>query len=404
MDLSKLNADITKVVNEDTAEILIYGSIGNKIDGDLIARDIKMLEDMGIKTIVERINSDGGYVTNGLSVVTANLRSKAEIHTYNDGIAASMAGIILLTGNKIFAADYSQIMLHEPRIGNETIDKTKDEKIKNALMAIRDSLSKIIQNRTGKGKDDVDEILKDETWYSAKQAKKAGLIDEIVTYAKKPKIKSNMEPSDIISAVAAMYNDNSHITNIKEIKMSELKLIASNLELDENANVNQINKAVNKLQKENGNIVDENTTLKADNETLKADVTEKDGIITTQKEAIDKFEDEKKALNKTMVEQDVDSAIEKGLFKKDERENLVNTFIDNHAGLKTVIGSLNERAADISNKINTEASSELIPENRKDWDYRKWEKEDAKGLEKIKNSDIELYKKMYKDQYGVEKV
>ncbi len=172
--------------SEIEAEIFLDGTVGEEIDGELVAAQIRRLNDQGVKTIKQHINSGGGSVVNGFAIVSANLASEATIEIHNDGLAGSMAGIILLTGDKVFMRDYATLMLHEPSLGSETIDKTQDEKVKTGLLAIRDSLSKIVQRRSGKTKAEVDQILKDETWYSAAQAKAAGFIDTIIKTERKP--------------------------------------------------------------------------------------------------------------------------------------------------------------------------------------------------------------------------
>jgi ATP-dependent protease ClpP protease subunit len=172
--------DYEIVDNGDEVDIIIMGDIGDEVDGNEIAQLISELNKSGVKVINERINSGGGRVINGLSIVSANLNSEAEIRTFNEGICASMAGIILMTGDKIFMNDYATLMIHEPSIHGDTIETTGDEREKKQLIAIRDSLSKIIQNRTGKTKNQVDKIMNEEVWYNAKDAKKEKFIDKII--------------------------------------------------------------------------------------------------------------------------------------------------------------------------------------------------------------------------------
>ena len=177
----KLQNNINSQLSDSEAEILMYGDVGDEINGDEIAQRISDLNAQGVKVIHERINSGGGQVINGLSIVAANLNSDAKIITYNDGVAASMAGIILMSGDEIHMRDYARLMIHEPSIGSETIETTEDEKTKTALIAIRDMLSKIIQKRCKKSKTEVDEIMNKETWLNANKAKKEGYVDKIIT-------------------------------------------------------------------------------------------------------------------------------------------------------------------------------------------------------------------------------
>jgi ATP-dependent protease ClpP protease subunit len=189
-DNMKAEITVTKI-DDDTAEMLLYGAVGWEMNGDEVAEKIQELNEQGVGTIIERINSGGGEVVNGLSVVAANLHSKAKIITINDGFAASMAGIILMTGKEIHMADYGVLMIHEPSLGSETIEKTKDPKVKKGLIAIRDSLSKIIQIRTGKKKSEINKLMNEETWYNANKAKKEGFIDKIINTRKQLEKQEN---------------------------------------------------------------------------------------------------------------------------------------------------------------------------------------------------------------------
>lgn len=68
----------------------LYGSIGQKVDGDLFARELAALDDGQLDIIKIRINSPGGDVFQGMSIVSAMLSVKTPVHAYIDGIAASM--------------------------------------------------------------------------------------------------------------------------------------------------------------------------------------------------------------------------------------------------------------------------------------------------------------------------
>ena len=69
-----------------------------------------------------------------------------------------------------------------------------------------------------------------------------------------------------------------------------------------------------------------------------------------------------------------------------------------------IVGKLRTPAEIISNKLGGEGGSTDIPEDRKEWSFRKWEAEDEAGLGKIKNGNPKLYATMYKAEYGVELV
>lgn len=390
-----------------TVEILLYGNVGddNRIDGDIIAKQINELNGQNdVDLIIERINSNGGQVTNGLSLVAANLRSKVEIHTYNDGLAASMAGIILLTGNKVFAADYSQLMLHEPQLWNETIETTKDEKTKNGLIAIRDSLSVIIQNRTGKDKSEVDKVLKNETWYNAKTAQEHGYIDEVVSFAKKPKLKDSISADELMIAVTAFYKKevdtqkkiieftNINNTNMETVK--NLKMFNAFLGINENAGEVDMFKEVQKIVTSN----DELTKEVADKITEIADLTKNNGIL---KDEVKGYKETAEASRKEKIELLINGAVEAGKITEDAKEDYQNLAELDEKGFEYVKKAIEKIKPyeSISKKIDNSLSPKEI-EKRKDWTWKDYHK--AGELANVKDNDLELYKELYKEKFGKE--
>ena len=386
-----------------TIEILLYGNVGDDtgINGDAIAEQINRINQSGdVDLIIERINSNGGQVTNGLSVVAANLRSKIEIHTYNDGIAASMAGVILLTGKKIFAADYSQLMLHEPQLFSETIETTKDEKIKNGLTAIRDGLSTIIQNRTGKDKENVDQILRNETWYDAKTAKRQGFIDEVISFAKKPNLKSSITTDELMAEVTAFYKKEVdtqtkiiEFTNINNVdmelkKVENLKMFNAFLGINENAGEVDMFKEVQKIV--------------ASNEKLTKEVADKAAEIKTLTDSKDVLKDEVKGYKAT-AEKDRKDKIDLLLanLPEDEREDWRNIAELDDKGFeyaKKVIEKIKPYES-VTKKIDNSLSDKEV-EKRKDWTWDNYHK--AGLLAEVKENDEELYKELYKAKFGKE--
>ena len=393
-----------------TVEILLYGNVGDDtgINGDAIAEQINRINQSGdVDLIIERINSNGGQVTNGLSVVAANLRSKIEIHTYNDGIAASMAGVILLTGKKIFAADYSQLMLHEPQLFSETIETTKDEKIKNGLTAIRDGLSTIIQNRTGKDKENVDQILRNETWYDAKTAKRQGFIDEVISFAKKPNLKSSITTDELMAEVTAFYKKEVdtqtkiiEFTNINNVdmelkKVENLKMFNAFLGINENAGEVDMFKEVQKIV--------------ASNEKLTKEVADKAAEIQTLTDSKDVLKDELKGYKeaaetsqKDKIDLLLSGAVDASKFTKEQAEDYRNLAELDDKGfeyVKKIVDGIKPYVS-VTEKINNSLSDKEV-EERKDWTWDNYHK--AGKLEEVKANDEELYNELYKAKFRKER-
>src|SRR4030067_1527288 len=88
---------------EDTVDVLIYDEIGM---WGISARDFSNdLNKVTASKINLRINSPGGSVFDGTAIFNALKRHKAEVTTYIDGLAASLASVISLCGDKVVMAD-----------------------------------------------------------------------------------------------------------------------------------------------------------------------------------------------------------------------------------------------------------------------------------------------------------
>ncbi len=144
---------ITTSEKNDEATIMLYDPIGDyyEIDDEsygwrnIGVKDIEFVKeierlDEKYGTIHVRINSPGGDIGHGAAIVNAILRCKAEVHTWNDGIAASMAAIIWAAGKKRHMAANATLMFHSGLwvcVGNpqdmrdcaETLDKMNDAMI-----------------------------------------------------------------------------------------------------------------------------------------------------------------------------------------------------------------------------------------------------------------------------------
>ncbi len=165
----------------DSAEIYIYDIIGSGwlggISAENFASDLKALGN--VRTIDVRINSDGGDVFDGRTIYSLLAQHKANINIYVDGLAASIASLIAMAGNRIIMADGSMMMIHNAWglvVGNA------DEMRKQANLweMIDQTLVKTYCARTGISAPKCIEMMNEETWMTADEALKNGFADEIV--------------------------------------------------------------------------------------------------------------------------------------------------------------------------------------------------------------------------------
>ncbi len=172
-----------KALDESTGELLLYGEIsetswwGDEVTPKQFKEDLDALGD--ISTLNIYINSPGGDVFAGQAIHSMLKRHKAQKNVYVDGLAASIASVIAMAGDKIIMPLNAMMMVHNPwtiAIGNAGDFR----KMADDLDKIRESL---IAAYLGKAKD-MDremliELMNDETWLTAAEAKDYGLADEI---------------------------------------------------------------------------------------------------------------------------------------------------------------------------------------------------------------------------------
>lgn len=125
------------------------------------------------------LNSGGGDVFAGLEIYNALRELDAEVTIRVDGLAASIASIIAMAGDKVIMSPGSLMMIHRPSVfaaGNvDDLDKAKA-----LLLKIEESITPIYTEKTGLSTERIAEMLEAETWMSAEEAVELGFANEVV--------------------------------------------------------------------------------------------------------------------------------------------------------------------------------------------------------------------------------
>ncbi len=134
------------------------------------------------KDISIYINSPGGVVTAGMSIHDTMRYIKPDVSTICMGQAASMGSLLLTAGTKgkRFALPHSRIMVHQPS-GGMSGQATDVEIHVRELLRVRKELNQVYVATTGQKLKAVEQALERDTFMTAEEAKKFGIIDEIVT-------------------------------------------------------------------------------------------------------------------------------------------------------------------------------------------------------------------------------
>lgn len=205
-------------------------------------------------SITLKINSPGGNVFAGYTIMDAVLTTKADTHII--GIAASMAGIIYLVGNKRKANSNASLMIHPPTGGSAEI-----------LEIIRKQLKNLLTGRSKLSEDEVTNLMADgakDNFYDISQMIEMGIVDEVVDVNQKVIAKST-NPKELY----AIYNK-----IITEEKKMDLKEIKNTLDLSQNASEERVIEAVAELKQKYSTSEEQVETLQTKKAELEAKVAE----------------------------------------------------------------------------------------------------------------------------------
>lgn len=157
-----------------------------EIDSDIcniIKAQLMYLETQNDDDIKIYIDSPGGSVYSGLGLLDVMDYVSPDIITVNTGLAASMAAVILCSGSKgkRRALRRSRTMIHQPMSYGGYVQQASDMEIEAKEMnSIKKELYEIISERTGQNYDRVHKDGDRDYWMSAQDAKKYGMIDDII--------------------------------------------------------------------------------------------------------------------------------------------------------------------------------------------------------------------------------
>lgn len=196
-----------KAKSNGVAEMWIYGDISRyDISAKMVGQELRKL-DAKTTDLEVRIFSGGGDVFEGIAIYNLLKQSDKKIKMYVDGLAASIASVIMLAGDEIVMGEGTQVMIHKPwtmAIGNsndliEIIDQ---------LDRVENEMVKIYQKTTGLSESQILKMMSEETWFNSDEALEYGFADSLI------------EPQAHMS-IAASINDKEWIKKKHELKVNQ---------------------------------------------------------------------------------------------------------------------------------------------------------------------------------------
>ena len=163
--------------------IIFLGAPIDDIFANLIIAQLLFLEaEDPEKDINLYVNSPGGSVTAGLGIYDTMQYVKPPINTICLGQAASMGAFLLTAGTKgkRFALPNARLMIHQP-MGGFQGQATEIDIHAREILKIRERLNEIMAKHTGQPLEKISQDTERDYFMSAEEAKRYGLIDEVIT-------------------------------------------------------------------------------------------------------------------------------------------------------------------------------------------------------------------------------
>ncbi len=168
--------------------IFLGGPIDDNVANIVIAQLLFLENEDPKKDIKLYINSPGGSVTAAMAMYDTMNHINPDVSTVCVGIAASAAAVLLAAGQKgkRFALPNAEVMIHQVMSGVEGQASDIEIAAKHILRT-KENLNKILAKATGKSPAQIEKDSDRDNYLSAEEAKKYGLIDDIIVKSKSGK-------------------------------------------------------------------------------------------------------------------------------------------------------------------------------------------------------------------------
>jgi ATP-dependent Clp protease protease subunit len=172
--------------------IIFLGTDVNEASANTIVAQLLFLQAQDAKKdIYIYINSPGGSVYDALAIYDTMQFVTNDVQTVGIGVQASAAAFLLSSGTKgkRFLLPNSTVMIHQPSSG--TRGKVTDQQIDlEESLRIKKLLEEIMAKNTGQKPEKIHEDMERDKWLTAEEAKKYGIVDQIINDISIPQKKA----------------------------------------------------------------------------------------------------------------------------------------------------------------------------------------------------------------------
>lgn len=165
---------------DSSADLFFYGDIVSETwqsewyEDDMAPGDVKKFLDQldGTENINIHINSGGGSVFGGIAIYNMLRRNNAHKTVYVDGLAASIASVIMMAGDEIVMPKNATVMIHKPSASYFFTTKNVDDLRKDAesLDTCQEAIMQTYMTKAKVDKEEIEQKVNDETWLTGEEA------------------------------------------------------------------------------------------------------------------------------------------------------------------------------------------------------------------------------------------
>lgn len=379
------NKNIFKVlVGAKKPTILMSGFIGeySKINTNDFQDAVAKFEADNETDVDILINSGGGSTITGLTIGDIMNLSSINFHGIVTGMAASMAGSILMFCDSRSAYKNARIMTHKVTGGGygesdhlrsmaDLIDQ-EEEKIINQFIVATGQTEKTVNSWFKAGID---------KWFNSKDALKNGMISKIIEPPKPIKIDNSLtEPHEIFNAYESATQDlypsvpSNKNTDTTIMKKTEIIAMLTTAGFADNLTSNSTDEQLSEVLQ---NVV--NKAVEADNAQAQLDA-----FLTKNGEAI------------------IGDALKAGKIPANEKEEWLKDYKENPRAITKAISRMSGKPNPNANLDKPIPEGELphpLMKGRKDWTFDKWQEEAPEDLGTISDEAPEVFDTIFKTQY-----
>lgn len=366
-------------VDKGVATLYLYGSIGEwDVNVMTVLGQLEAAVAAGAERVNVRIHSTGGDVYEGYAIFNTLLQSRVPVFTFVDGVAASMASVIALAGQRVHMGRASLMMIHNPwTIMSGDAEALRREAVN--LEQVEAQLAGIYARRTGKSEAEIRDMMKVETWLTAEEAVAQGFADEIVNSVFEsalpiPQDRTNLRPA----AAFALYIPSAPDAE-PEPKLPPKPADAPPTQMQDNATVDARVRALREeiLQADEAAAVAILNRLVRENQELQEQVAAQQ-VAQAQRKITD-------------CERLVDDAVQQGQITDAQRGTYLALAQADFDATRLALNELKPKPL-LSRQIQSFAKPGLV--QKADWDWAKWSSEDPNGLVAMQTNDPERYRQL----------